>query len=159
MKVQDPKKEFSDLDFYIWRVKGNQLKDWPEEIFLHGTDEALKTIDESLSSLLTYFKKFNKGTRKFKCNITKDFDFEKFGKEKRVKFQWFDWFIVKLIPDAQSNIVYQIEDKNIILSLDPKALEEFITALKSQYSGKLQYPHGRQVPGKLYFAPDWLGME
>jgi len=159
MSTLDSRKEWSDLEFYLWRVRRRHRTDWPKMIYLYGSPAALQTLVDSLKGLLADFKTYGRGTRRFKCNPPRDFDFEQYGKKVGAKFEWFDWLIVKLTPDAPDDALYNIEGKNINLVLNPHSLAEFISAATSQFSGDRKYAHGQQAPAGLYFAPDWLGME
>jgi hypothetical protein len=159
MGTLDPRKEWSDLEFYLWRVKQRHRTEWPERIYIYGSAAALQTLVDSLKGLLELFESHLKGTRRFKSNPPPGFDFEQYGKKVGAKFEWFDWLIVKLTPDAPNNALYKLEGRDVTLVLNPHSLAELISAAINQLSDHLQYPHGRQAPAGLYFAPDWLGME
>ncbi len=155
----DVRKEWNDLEFYLWRVRRIQRTDWPKNIYLHGTPKALQMLRESLQTLLNSLAIHGHGTRRFKSNPPKDFDFQQYGKKVGAEFEWFEWFMVRLMPDAPDDEPYKLEGRNVAVAFNSHALEAFISAIATQLSTELRYPHGGQAPGGFYFAPDWLGME
>ena len=78
------------LEFCFWRLRETTRDEWREDIFLFPTDEALDIIIRSFSEVLDSLDEYGEGTWKFKCNLPTDLDFDTYGKEHCVKFQWFD---------------------------------------------------------------------
>jgi hypothetical protein len=153
------RKEFDDLEFYLWRVKYLPSKEWRDEILVMGSDTALETIIESLTSMLDSFMKYGKGTRKFRCNPPEDFDVQNYAQEKKIKFQWLDWLIVKIRSNQADDSQYLLDSKNVIVNYNQKTVQEFIDAAYKQISSEWKHGHGCPAPGGLWFSPDWLGIE
>jgi hypothetical protein len=153
------KKEFHVLGFYLWRIKEISRDEWREEIYLSATDEALDIIIQSLTEVLSTLDQYGKGTRKFKCNPPEDLDFNTYGEEHCVKFQWLDWFIVKVSKETTEERPAELDGCNVTLHLGAESLREFIKVAKKHYTTYEQYAHGRNVAGGLRFSPDWLGIE
>ena len=153
------KKEYHVLDFYLWRIKEISIDEWREEIFLSATDETLDIIIRSLLEVLSTLEQFGKGTRKFKCNPPTDLDFDTYGEEHCVKFQWLDWLIVRVSKESVGDRLAELEGCDVTLYLDGDSLGEFIEVAKKHYTTYEQYGHGRNAPGGLRFSPDWLGIE
>ena len=82
--------EFHVLEFCLWRLRETTRDEWREDIFLSPTDEALDIIIRSFSEVLDSLDEYGEGTWKFNCNLPMDLDFDTYGKEHCVKFQWFD---------------------------------------------------------------------
>jgi len=153
------RKEFTDLNFQIWRVKDARSDRWREEIYIIGDDESLKILSDALQSLLNLFQTYGKGTKKFKCNPPTDFDFKSFGKEHGVQIQWLDWLVVRLGFDAMDNEPYIINDFTVELSVNPTTLKQFIERTKAYINSTTQFGHGSDAVCGLRFSPDWVGAE
>lgn len=153
------RKEFSNLEFYLWRIRYLPSKKWREEILLMGSDEALTIIIESLRNMLDTFETYGRGTRKFRCNPPSDVDLPKYVQGQRAKIQWLNWLIVKLSASALEDAPYLMTEKTITVHYNPRTVTEFIEAARAQISSESQYGHGRYAPGGLWFSPDWLGIE
>jgi len=153
------RKEFTDLNFQIWRVKDIRSDKWREEIYIIGDDEALQIFRDALQSLLNLFQTYGKGTKKFKCNPPVDLDLKSFGEEHGVQIQWLDWLIVRLGFDAMDNEPYILDDFVVDLSVNPNTLKQLIDRTQAYLDSDLQYGHGADAVCGLRFSPDWLGAE
>lgn len=153
------KKEFTDLNFQIWRVKDVRSDKWRDEIYIMGDDTALRTLSESLQALLALFQTYGKGTKKYKCNPPPDFDHVSFGKENGIQIQWLDMLIVRMGFDALDNERFILDDFAVELSVNPTTLKQFIEKTQAYINSTLQYGHGADAVCGLRFSPDWVGAE
>ncbi len=153
------KKEFTDLNFQIWRVKDERNDKWRDEVYIMGDDDALRTLSESLQALLSLAQTYGKGTKKYKCNPPTDFDHVSFGKKNGVQIQWQDMLVVRLGFDAMDNEPFIIDDFTVELSVNPATLTKFIEQTQAYLNSTEQYGHGRDAVCGLRFSPDWVGAE
>ncbi|MCK5152038.1 MAG: hypothetical protein KAQ65_09365 [Candidatus Thorarchaeota archaeon] len=153
------KKEFTDLNFQIWRVKDVQSGKWRDEIYIMGDDNALNTLSESLQALLNIFATYAKGTKKYKCNPPADFDTRAFGEENKVQIQWLDMLVVRLGFDAIDNEPFILDDFTVELSVNPATLKQFIERTQAYLASTEKYGHGAEAVCGLRFSPDWVGAE
>lgn len=109
--------------------------------------------------MLESSKKYKKGTRKFKCNPTKDFDVMKYASENKTKIKWFDWLIIKIDRDTPNETHYSIQENNVTIIYNENTLKIFIQKLIKQLNPEIQYPHGSITPRGFILSPDWLGIE
>ena len=153
------RKELTDLDLQIWRIRDERSDKWRDEIYSMGDDESLRVLGESLQALLNLVQTYGKGTRKYKCNPPADFDAASFGKENGVQIQWLDWLIVRLGLDAMDNEPFILEDFNVDLRVNPGTLKVFIERINAYLDSDSQYPHGSDLVCGLRLSPDWVGAE
>lgn len=153
------KKEYSDLNFQIWRIKDERNDKWRDEVYIMGDDQALQILKDSLQSLLNLFQTYGKGTKKFKCNPPADFDFKTYGQEHGVQIQWQDMLVVRLGFDATVNEPFILDDFTVELSVNPSSLKQFIERTDAYLNSSEEFGHGAEAVCGLRFAPDWLGAE
>jgi hypothetical protein len=159
MNTQSGRKEFNDLNFQVWRIKDEHSGKWRENVYIMGNDDGLKTILDSLKSLLSLLQTYGKGTKKFKCNPPTDMDFKKLGQEHGIQIQWLDMLIVRLALDAMDNEPYILDDFTVELSVSPNTLKQFIEKLQAYLDSTQQFGHGADAVCGLRLSPDWVGAE
>jgi len=152
-------KVFTDLDFYLWRLRYEPKEVWQPEVFVMGSDAALKTIQDALRSMHEDFKTYGKSTRKFLCNPPEDVDVVRYAREKKAEFEWLIWLVVQIEPDVSDDTRYDLKNKAVTIRLNEEMLQQLLEVLEHQLAPETQFPHGKKAPGGLYFAPDWLGAE
>jgi hypothetical protein len=124
-----------------------------------GDDDALRTLSQSLKSLLGLFQTYGKGTKKYKCNPPADLDIRAFGQENGVQIQWLDMLIVRMGFDALDNEPFLLVDFNVELSVNPSTLKQFIEKTDAYLNSEQQFAHGSDAVCGLRFSPDWIGAE
>lgn len=159
MTTDSSKKVFTDLDFYLWRIRYESKDEWQPEVFVMGSDEALKTIHDTLLSMQADFKTYGKSTRKFLCNPPEDVDVVRYAREHKTELEWLIWLVVRMEPEVPDDSQYELKNKAVTLRLNETTLQQFLQVLEHQLDPKTQFPHGEVAPGRLFFAPDWLGAE
>lgn len=153
------RKEFQDLQFYLWRIRSERTGEWREEILLMGDNRALETLIESLLGLLDDSKRYGKGTRRYKCNPPRDFDHVAYGRQHRVRIGWLDSLVVKIGPDVSNDEFYILENNVVSIRVNPMTLDQIIAGARAQLDPSKRYGHGSTAACGLRFSPDWLGIE
>jgi len=153
------RKEFQDLQFYLWRVRSERTGEWREEVFLIGDDCALETLIESLLGLLDDCRRYGKGTRKYKCNPPQDFDHVTYGRQHRVRIAWLDSLVVRIGPDVSNDECCILENNVVTIRVNPMTLGQIIAGARAQLDPSKRYGHGSTAACGLRFSPDWLGIE
>lgn len=153
------KKIFTDLEFFLWRIRYLPREEWREEILVMGSNKALETILQALISMRSDLQEYGKSTRKFLCNPPEDIDVIQYANEHNAEVEWLNWLIVKIAPGVKENTPFELRDKVVYLWLNEQTLEKYLEILQNQINSKSQYPHGQAAPGGLFFSPDWLGAE
>lgn len=159
MTTDSSPKVFTDLEFYLWRLRYEPKDEWQPEVFVMGSDTALKTIYDALLSMQADFKTYGKSTRKFLCNPPENVDVVRYAREKKAELEWLIWLVVRMEPDVPDDTQYELKNKAVTIRLNERMLQQLLEVLEHQIAPETQFPHGIQAPGGLYFAPDWLGAE
>lgn len=159
MTANASQKVFTELQFYLWRIRYEPKEEWRPDVLVMGTDSALTTMREAILSMQEDFKAYGRSTRKFLCNPPEDFDVLRYAKEHQAEIEWLIWLILRMEPDISNDPVYELKNKAVTIFLNEPATEKLLQILNNQLDTKTQYPHGQQAPGGLFFAPDWLGAE
>ncbi|MGQ4911903.1 MAG: hypothetical protein ACTSV3_02485 [Candidatus Thorarchaeota archaeon] len=159
MSATIDRKEFDDLNFQIWRVKDDDSGRWRDEIYLTGDDDALRTLSDSLQSLLDVFQVYGKGTKRYRCNPPKDLNLENYGQEHGVQIQWLDMLVVRIGFDAMDDEPFILNDFVVELSVNPSTLKRFIDRTRAYLGSTDRYTHGTEAVCGLRFSPDWSGTE
>ena len=152
-------KVFTDLEFYLWRLRYKPKEEWNPEVFVMGSDTTLKTIHDALLSMHEDFKTYGKSTRKFLCNPPEDIDVVRYAREKKAELEWLIWLVVRMEPDVPDDSQYDLKNKAVTIRLNEGMLQKLLEVLEQQLVPETQFPRGKKAPGGLYFAPDWLGAE
>lgn len=150
---------FTDLQFYLWRIRYEPKEEWRPEVLVMGSDGALKTIYDALVSMQADFKTYGKSTRKFLCNPPEDVDVARYAREHQAELEWLIWLIIRMEPDVPDDARYELKNKAVTLRLNEHTLQQFLDVLENQLAPSTQFPHGQPAPGELFLAPDWLGAE
>ena len=159
MATDSSPKVFTDLEFYLWRIRYEPKEEWQPEVFVMGSDAALKTICDALRSMHEDFKTYGKSTRKFLCNPPEDVDVVRYAREKKAELEWLIWLVLRMEPEVPDDSKYELKNKAVTLRINETTLQQFLQILEHQLVPETQFPHGKKAPGGLYFAPDWLGVE
>ncbi len=152
-------KVFTDLQFYLWRIRYEPKENWQSEILVTGTNTALNTIREALVSMQEDFRAYGRSTRKFLCNPPEDFDVIRYAREHQAEIEWQIWLILRMEPKIADDARFEQKNKAVTIFLNEKTAQKLLQVLDAQLNPKTQYPHGQKAPGGLFFAPDWLGAE
>lgn len=152
-------KVFTDLEFYLWRIRYEPKEEWQPEVFVMGSDSALKTIHDTLISMREDFKAYGKSTRKFLCNPPEDVDVVRYAREHKTELEWLIWLVVRMEPKVSDDSPYELKNKAVTLRLNETTLQQFLRVLEHQLAPETRFAHGEVAPGGLFFAPDWLGAE
>ncbi|MHA1960991.1 MAG: hypothetical protein ACW99U_12210 [Candidatus Thorarchaeota archaeon] len=153
------KKEFSNLGLHLWRIKDEQKEEWREEIYLMGSDDVLQTLIESWRGLLESYQTYGKGTRRYMSNPPEDFDHVAYGRQNRVQIKWMDSLVLRISPEARDEETYSIENKVVVVHVNPNTMNQFIKGAQAQLDTSKRYGHGSAAACGLWFSPDWLGAE
>ncbi len=159
MTTGSSQKVYTDLEFYLWRIRYKPKDEWQPEVFVMGSDAALKTIQDALQSMQEDFKTYGKSTRKFLCNPPEDVDVVRYAREHQAELEWLIWLVVRMESDVPDESRYELKNKVMTIHLNEGMLQQLLEVLEHQITPDTQYPHGKKAPGGLYFAPDWLGVE
>jgi len=153
------RKDFPDLQFYVWRIRDERRGEWRKEVYLMGDDHTLETLIESLQGLLDSYHNYGSGTRKYKCNPPLDFDHVAYGRQHGVRIDWLDSLVVKTGPEVPNDETYKLEGKVVTIRVNPTTLGQMIEGTRAQLDTSMRYGHGSAAAGGLRFSPDWLGVE
>ncbi len=159
MSTPSPQKVFTDLEFFIWRIRYEPKDEWQPEVLVMGSESALKTMYEALESMRADFKTYGKSTRKFLCNPPEDIDVVRYAQEHKAQLEWLIWLVIRMEQDVADDSRYELKNKAVTIRLNERTLDQFLKVLDSQSKFSSQYPHEKTAPGGLFFAPDWLGAE
>ncbi len=159
MTTKLTQKVFTDLEFYLWRIRYEPKAEWQPEVLMMGSDAALNAIHDALVSMLADFKSYGKSTRKFLCNPPEDVDIVRYAREHKAELEWLIWLVVRLESDVPDDTRYELKNKAVTIHLNEQMLQQLIEILEHQLAHETQFPHGKTAPGGLFFAPDWLGAE
>ncbi len=157
--TESSQKVFTDLEFYLWRLRYEPQEEWQPEVFVMGSDTALKTIQEALRSMHEDFKTYGKSTRKFLCNPPEDVDVVRYARGKKAELEWLIWLVVRMVPDVPDDTRFELKNKAVTIHLNERMLQKLLEILEQQLAPDTQFPYGKQAPGGLFFAPDWLEAE
>jgi hypothetical protein len=159
MTIKSPQKVFTDLEFYLWRIRYKPKTEWQPEVLMMWSDVALKAIYDALVSMLADFKAYGKSARKFLCNPPEDVDVVRYAREHQAELEWLIWLVIRIEPDVSDDTRYELKNKAVTIRLNERMLQQLFEVLEHQLAPETQFPHGKKAPGGLFFAPDWLGVE
>lgn len=159
MTTDSSQKVFTDLDFYVWRIRYEPKEEWQPEVFVMGSDAALKTIHDALLSMHEDFKTYGKSTRKFLCNPPENVDVVRYAREHQAELEWLIWLVIRMESNVSNDIRCELKNKAVTIRFNERMLQQLLEVLEQQLAPDAQFPHGKQAPGGLFFAPDWLGAE
>ncbi|MFW9832295.1 MAG: hypothetical protein ACFFD8_11030 [Candidatus Thorarchaeota archaeon] len=159
MSDKSSQKVFTELAFYLWRIRYQPKEEWRPEILVMGSTPALHKVKEELESMEKDFQHYGQSTRKFACNPPEDFDVVRYARENQAEIEWLIWLVLKIEPDAPNVPAYELKNKAVTIRLNEHTLQQLIKVLKDQLEPTAQFAHGQSAPGGLFFAPDWLGVE
>ena len=157
MSTKSAQKVFTDLDFYLWRIRYEKKEEWQNEVLLMGSDAALKVIHDALVAMIADFKAYGKSTRKFLCNPPEDVDVVRYAREHKTELEWLIWLVIRIEPDVPDDSQYELKNKAVTLRLNEQTLHQLLEVIEHQLDPGTQFPHGQLAPGGLFLAPDWLG--
>lgn len=150
-------KVFTELQLYLWRIRFNDESDWRPNVYLMGSDSAMRTIHDALTSMKPELQAHGQSTRKFLCNPPEDMDVSRLAREKHAEVEWQIWLILRLEKESKDDRVSELKNKAITVWLNEETLNQLLEALDNQLAKPEEYPQGQQAPGGLYLATDWLG--
>ncbi|MFX0079266.1 MAG: hypothetical protein ACFE8O_08505 [Candidatus Hermodarchaeota archaeon] len=159
MRTDSSQKVFTDLEFYLWRIRYEPKEEWQPEVFVMGSDATLKTIHDALLSMQDDFKAYGKSTRKFLCNPPEDVDVVRYAHEHQAELEWLIWLVVRMEPDVPDDTQFELKNKAVTIRLNERMLQQLLEVLERQLSPETQFPHGKKMPGGLFLASDWLEVE
>lgn len=157
MVTATPKKVFTELQLYLWRLRYDTEDEWRPEVYLMGSDATLKTIRDSLESMKSEFIAEKQSSRKFLCNPPEDFDVARFVREQAAEIEWQIWLIFRMKIANGANQEPEIRNKAVTVWLDEQLLNQFIQVLNNQLTKPDEYQRGQNAPGGLFLVTDWLG--
>ena len=80
--IEDSKLQvFTELAFYLWRVKHDAKGNWCPEIMFNGSEKAIAVMRDTIESMREEFKTHGQSARKFLCNPPEDEDDLRYAKE------------------------------------------------------------------------------
>ena len=150
---------FTELAFYLWRVRFKQDEDWIPEVLFNGSDKALTTMHEAIKSMRDEFKINGQSTLKFLCNPPEDMDVVRYAKEEGAEIEWQIWLILRMEPDVPDDSRYEVKNKAVTLRLNDQMVNTFLQVLETHLDTVKVIEEGQLVPGGLLLAIDWLGFE
>ena len=159
MRTDSSQNVFTDLDFYLWRIRYEPKHEWQSEVFVMGSDAALKTVYDALVSMQEDFKAYGKSTRKFLCNPPEDVDVVRYAREHQAELEWLIWLVIRMEPDVPDDTRFELKNKAVTIRLNERMLQQLLEILEHQFATETQFSYGKKAPGGLFFAPDWLGAE
>jgi hypothetical protein len=150
------KKVFTELQVYLWRIRFDNEDEWRPEIYLMGSDSALRTMHDALISMSHEFQTEGQSTRKFLCNPPEDVDVVRLAREKNAEIEWQIWLIFRLEKESKDVRVSELKNKAVTVRLHEYTLNQFLQILDNQLSNPDEYPQGQHAPGGLYLATNWF---
>lgn len=148
---------FTDLDFYLWRIRYAPDQEWHPEIMVMGSEKTLSIMRDSVTSMITDFKQYGESTRKFLCNPPEDIDVQRYAKENNAEIEWLIWLILRMHPEKSPRTKYELKNKAVTIYLNESEISELLEILDNQLNPKSSNFQGQAIPKGLYFAADWLG--
>ncbi|MFW9934107.1 MAG: hypothetical protein ACFFDU_01075 [Candidatus Thorarchaeota archaeon] len=148
---------FTDLEFYLWRIRYAPDQEWHPEIMVMASEKTLYTMQEAVTSMITDFKQYGESTRKFLCNPPEDIDAQRYAKENNAEIEWLIWLILRMHPESPPKTKYELKNKAVTVFLDEQEASELLGIIGNQLNLRNSHFQGQAVPKGLYFTRDWLG--
>ena len=124
---------YTDLQFYLWRIRYESDDDWRPEVFVMGSEVAMRTIHDAFESMEAEFQEAGKSTRKFLCNPPEDFDVVRIASENQAEMEWLIWLVIRLEHDVEEKPMYELKNKAVTLRLNGQTLNQLIEILEDRY--------------------------
>jgi hypothetical protein len=144
---------------YLWRIRFATEKEWRPEVYLMGSDTALRTIRDALASMEVELKAKGESARKFLCNPPEDIDVVRIAHEHQAEMEWLIWLVIRLEQDVDDESQYVLKNKAVTVRYNEQTLNQFLKILEYRLDQPLQTAHVKSVPGGLYLASDWFEEE
>jgi hypothetical protein len=164
MAEGDPKKEFRDLDLWVWRTE----YDPRGNILINGMEPALRALARGLGEMLQSVALYGRGTRRFRCNPPEESDLAREDPTVQgVRFHWFDWLVVKVEEGVSDGAAVPSRGTTLWSDAVPRTSRSLSkpwnstsprSPLKASPEGGPPL-HGHEALPGLWFSPDWLGIE
>ncbi|MFX1576504.1 MAG: hypothetical protein ACFFCF_04980 [Promethearchaeota archaeon] len=148
---------FTDLEFYLWRIRYAPEQEWHPEIMIMVSEKTRSTLQEAVTSMITDFKQYGESTRKFLCNPPEDIDVQRYAKENNAEIEWLIWLILRMHPVSSPKAKYELKNKAVTIFLDEQEASELLGILDNQLNPQSKHFQGQSVHKGLYFVKDWLG--
>ncbi|MFX0169767.1 MAG: hypothetical protein ACFE89_10480 [Candidatus Hodarchaeota archaeon] len=148
---------FTDLAFYVWRIRHSQQEEWRPEIFFMGSDKALLAMRDALKTMPEEYDTRGQSTRKFLCNPPDDLDVVRYAEEYKVEIEWQIWLIIRMRTNAEDKRIFKLRNKAVTVWLNERTLNQLLLVLENQLNQPLEYPRGQKAPGGLFLATEWFG--
>ncbi len=156
--TEDSKQQvFTELAFYLWRVKHDATGDWCPEIMFNGSLKALTVMRDAIKSMREEFKTQGQSTRKFLCNPPEDEDVLRYAKENEAEIEWQIWLVLRIEPNIPDDSTYDLRNKAVTIRLNDQKAQEFVQLLDKYLSPGAILQEGLMAPGNLFLALEWLG--
>jgi hypothetical protein len=150
-------KVFTELQFYLWRVRYPPTEEWQPQIMVMGSAKALLDMHEAIRSMLDDFKTFGESTRKFLCNPPDDIDVLRYAEEHGAEIEWLIWLVLRMQSGVSEIAQYELKNKAVTVFLNDLTVAKLLDILSTRISQNDQSIHGQEAPGGLFFASSWLG--
>jgi hypothetical protein len=154
MSTALPPQVYTDLQFYLWRIRKQSEAQWRPEVCVMGSDAAFSTILDALASMEVEFRKEGSSTRKFLCNPPEDVDVVRIANEHKVEMEWLIWLILSMEQDVDNDATRIIKNKAVTVRLTQQTLQKLRRVLENRVTQQKQ--EAQKAPGGLYFVSDWL---
>lgn len=154
-----PEHVFTELAFYLWRVRFEPDQEWLPELMFNGSEKALVTIRDAIQTMREEFKTQGQSTRKFLCNPPEDVDVLRFARENEAEIEWQIWLVLRMEQHVSEGTTYEVKNKAVTVRLNDQMAAEFTRVLDDYLRPGAIHMDGLPVPGNLFLALDWLGIE
>ncbi len=154
-----PEQVFTELSFYLWRVRLEPNQEWLSEMMFRGSDKALATVRDAIQAMREEFKTFGQSTRKFLCNPPEDVDVLRYARENNAEIEWQIWLVLRMEQDVPDDRVYEVKNKAVTVQLNDQMATEFIRVIDDYLRPGAIHMDGLTAPGNLFLALDWLGFD
>ncbi len=159
LKESSHRQVYTELTFYLWRVRWKSNDEWFPRIMINGSKNALSVMYDAIQSMREDFRTYGKSTRKFLCNPPEDIDVIRYAKENNAEIEWQIWLILRMEPDVYNDSSYELKNKAVTLRLNDQMAEKLLQTLDAYRESITPIGMGLATLGGLFFTNDWLGIQ
>jgi hypothetical protein len=148
---------FTELEFYLWKVRLEPSQEWWPEIMFKGSEKALAVMRDAVQSMRDEFKEKGQSTRKFLCNPPENIDVLRLAKDNDAEIEWQIWLILRMEPGVVRDSPHEVKNKAVTVRLNDKMAAELVKVLDEYLTSGANLQEGLIAPGRLLLSLDWLG--
>lgn len=157
MTEQPDPQVFTELEFYLWKVRLEPSEEWWPEIMFNGSEKALAVMRDAVQSMREEFKAKRQSTRKFLCNPPEHIDVLRLARENDAEIEWQIWLILRMEPGVTVDMPHEIKNKAVTVRLNDQLAAELVKVLDEYLAPGAIHQEGLIAPGRLLLSLDWLG--